>query len=366
MAEKTICFFNSTKKWGGGEKWHFDMATRLHEQGFKVFVITNKNSELYERIKKTDIKHHGIHVSNLSFLNVFKILRIRAILRKQRVYTIILNLSSDVKVAGIAAKKAKVKNIIYRRGSAIPIRNTFLNRYLFSSVITHVLANSVETKRTINMRFHKLFPEDKISVIYNGIDLKEYDDSKVDLLYERHSNEIILGNAGRLVEQKGHFHLLDIADKLRNKGLSFKLLIAGEGKLLEELEVYANELGFSQEIEFVGFVENIKSLMESVDIFLLTSKWEGFGYVIVEAMASSKPVVAFDNSSNPEIIKDNETGYLARAFNCDEFADKVKQIATNKEISSKMAIHARKRVEEMFAIDITLKNLKKLLTSIGH
>ena len=139
---KTICFFNSTKAWGGGEKWHFETSTFLHEQGHCVLVIAHKHGELFKRLKKTNIKCLGTQISNLSFLNPVKIKAVQKTLQIHRVSTIILNLSRDVKVAGLAAKQAGVERIIYRRGSAIPISNTLLNRYLFKNVISEILANS--------------------------------------------------------------------------------------------------------------------------------------------------------------------------------------------------------------------------------
>ncbi len=84
------------------------------------------------------------------------------------------NLSGDMKIASIAGKMAGVPKIIYRRGSAIPIRNSPINRYLFRRVITKIMANSKETKRTILANNQSLVPDDKIRVIYNGVYLPRY------------------------------------------------------------------------------------------------------------------------------------------------------------------------------------------------
>ena len=174
-----ICLINSTKSWGGGEKWHYDIAIRLKNEGFDIIVITNKNSELFKKLENTDIKIYSIAISNLSFLNIFKQRSISKILKNNDIQTVIMNLPSDLKVAGIAAKRTGIKNIIYRRGSAIPIKNSFLNRYLFGKIITSIIANSEETKRTILKNSPNLFPAEKIHVIYNGIDLQEYDNKEV-------------------------------------------------------------------------------------------------------------------------------------------------------------------------------------------
>ena len=65
METKTVCFFNSTQAWGGGEKWHFDMATRLASASYRVVVCTHPRSALYERLRDTGLKVYPVSISNL-------------------------------------------------------------------------------------------------------------------------------------------------------------------------------------------------------------------------------------------------------------------------------------------------------------
>jgi len=359
-----ICFFNSTVVWGGGEKWHYDIATRLHQRGYETLVVTNKKSELYYRIRKTKLKLFSIRVSNLSFLSFYKVFKIARILRRERVKTIILNLSADLKVAGMAAKLAGVEHIIYRRGSAIPISDGLLNRFLFRHVVTRIIANSEETMRTINMNNPNMFQQDRISVIYNGINIKKFDDQKFSNLVGHNNGEVVIGNAGRLVKQKGQKYLIDLAVILRKKNVNFKIVIAGEGKLRDELTAYARENGVEEFIEFLGFVENIKAFMMSIDIFCLTSLWEGFGYVIVEALACKKPVVAFNVSSNPEIIEHEKDGYLVENKDVKTMADRIELLASDDKLRGQFGIRGRQNVENIFDINRTLQQVESLINSL--
>ena len=110
-----------------------------------------------------------------------------------------------------------------------------------------------------------------------------------------------------------------------------------------------------------GFINDIKSFMETIDIFVLTSLWEGFGYVIIEAMACSKPIIAFNVSSNPEIISNNETGYLIEPFILNSFVEKILLLNNNKELIKQMGNQGRKKVEEQFEYK---KSLEKVLDII--
>ena len=361
LARNRICFFNSVKSWGGGEKWHLDISRKLYSKGYNVLLLSHPHSELHRRAEKSGIDYRGIRVSNLSFLNPIKIFRIYHLLRKENVGTIILNLSSDLKVAGIAAKLAGVRNIIYRRGSAIAIRNTWLNRFLYREVVTDIIANSEETSRTILQNNHKLVPREKIKIIYNGIDLDVYDQLKRKPLYTRKNGEIVIGNAGRLSEEKGQIYMIELAANLKKKGLNFRIIIAGTGKLKSKLRKYAKSLDVVDEVIFLGFVDNIKNFTTSIDIFVLTSLYEGFGYVLVEAMAEKKPVVAFDIHSSAEIIRDGVTGYLVEKANVEDLTRRLEQLMSDKKLRDEMGEKGRRRVEEIFTFTETLSKVEALI-----
>ncbi|MDN5200915.1 glycosyltransferase [Fulvivirgaceae bacterium BMA10] len=361
MSDKTICFFNSNIAWGGGEKWHYGTAKYLKEKNYPVLVIAHQKSELFKNLKKIAFNVEKVSVGNLSFINPFKIFNIYRTIKKNKVEVIIMNMSTDVKTGGIAAKLAGVKKIIYRRGLAVPIKNSLLNRFLFKKVITDVIANSLETKNTLLTNNQNLFPKEKIKVIYNGLDLHHYDQQAFEPIYQKEHDEIVLGNAGRLVEQKGQKYLIHLAQRLKEQGLKFKLLIAGVGKLEPELKQLSKEFGVEKEILFLGFIDNIKGFMESIDIFLLSSLWEGFGYVITEAMASQKPVVAFDISSNPEVVSDGESGYLAEAKNMDDFYSKVEKLMTSEKLRDQFGKAGRKLVEERFTMEKAQKEVESFI-----
>ncbi len=232
-----ICFFNTTKAWGGGEKWHFEMAQRLHADGIPLMVVTNKNSQLYKKVKSAGIPLHPIKIGNLSFLNPARILSIKSFFQKNQIQTVVMNLPSDLKTAGIGARMARVEKIIYRRGSAIPVKNSLLNRFLFSHVITEIIANSQETKRTILANNSRLIPEGKIKVIYNGIHIKDYSPQKT----IKQKSPVIIGNLGRLEKQKAQHLLIQLAAKLRDEGFDFVIKIGGDGRLRHDLEKVISE-----------------------------------------------------------------------------------------------------------------------------
>jgi glycosyltransferase involved in cell wall biosynthesis len=153
-----------------------------------------------------------------------------------------------------------------------------------------------------------------------------------------------------LSPQKGQTYLIELARRLKTEGVKFRLLIAGKGELEQQLQQYAQALEVKEEIQFLGFQENIKGFMGNIDIFVLSSSFEGFGYALVEAMAAQKPVVAFHVSSNPEVVDHGHTGLLAEQENVEDLVQCVKELIHNEDLRKTLGQNARKRVEEQFEI----------------
>lgn len=358
--KKTICFFNSNKAWGGGEKWHFTTCKEFLRRGHNTFLVANVRSELEKKAIQERLNVFSFYVHNLSFINPFKILTLAALFKTQKVDAIILNLPTDLKVAGIAAKLAGVKRIIYRRGMPHPLRNTWLNRWLFRNVLTHVVVNSEEIGRSLKVGNEDWFPNEKMVLVYNGVDSTKpiTHDRK---LYEKKDGEIVLGNAGRLTEQKGQKYLIEMAEILKNDGVSFKLLIAGGGELGNALHRMIEEKDLSDEVKLLGHVDDMTGFFNSLDVFVFTSLYEGSANTLIETLQHGIPTIAFDISSNPEIIQHGITGFLAKPFEVQELADYVVRFRDDKKIRDEIVENGYKLVREKFESKVNLGRLEKLI-----
>jgi len=358
--KKVICFVNTQRTWGGGEKWNQDVIANLKRQGYNPIFISSLSSPLARRLNNLGVSGYELRINRLKFLFPLKIFRFARIFRKENVGVLISNLSADMKTASLAAKWTGVPKIIYRRGSAIAVENSRINRYFFRRVLTLIIANSQETKRTILAKNGSLVPEDKIKVIHNGIQASIFK-RNIEPIYKAAEGEIVLGCAGRLSVEKGHALLLEMMQHLKEKEIRCKLVLAGDGKLSEVLKSRARSMGVDHLVEFLGFVEHMPSFYNSIDIFLLPSKYEGFGYVLIEAMASMKPVVAFDVKSSREIVEHGRTGYLIPPNQVLDMADRVLELAADKALREKMGKNGRARVKDLFAFEKNKEEITDLL-----
>lgn len=338
---QNICFFNTTRFWGGGEKWHFEAAVMACENKNNTFFVAHKGGELAKRLPRP-IKQKHISINNRSFLNPIKVAELICFFKDNLIDTVIFNSPKDLKIGGKAAKKAGVKNIVYRRGIAVEVKKKAHNEKLFKEVVTHFIFNSKTTKSLLEKNFKTIVETKQTAIIYNAIEFSS------DIQNSKLNEPIVIGNAGRLVEQKAQHFLIDIATKLKTKGISFRIKIAGDGPLFNDLSEQIKANNLTNEIELLGFVDNMKSFMQGIDVFVSTALWEGFGFVLAEAMAQQKPVLAFNLSSNPELVINGENGYLIEAKNTLQFADKLEELINNPELRKQMGKNAYRFAKNNF------------------
>jgi glycosyltransferase involved in cell wall biosynthesis len=114
---------------------------------------------------------------------------------------------------------------------------------------------------------------------------------------------------GRLLRQKGYDRLIRAVAALQRPDV--RLVLVGEGPDRAKLQSQADELGIGDRLIMPGFVRQPMQWLAAADLFALSSRWEGFGHVIVEAMAAGAPVIAFDCPHGPrDIIRSGENGIL--------------------------------------------------------
>jgi glycosyltransferase involved in cell wall biosynthesis len=364
---KNIVFLNSCPVWGGGEKWTFTTAKILNEDPkFNVYIATGRETELFKRAKEAGIKTKEVKVkSGITVLNPFKSKKFINFLKEKNIDIMFLNMSQDLKFGGITGKIAGLDRIIYRRGSAIPIKNRFYNKYLLTKCVTDIIANSKSTKETILRNTSHWLNKDKIELIYNGIDLAKIDqglENPVDIRkeFEIAEDKLIIGNVGRLSYQKGHEFLIEAVELLKEKRKDFVVLIIGDGEREAEIKELVNKKDLNQYIIFAGFRDDIYNILPGLDFLVHTARWEGFGFVIAEAMAAGLAVVSTDVSNIGEIIIDGETGYLAEAENSQDIAAKMLKMIEQKN-KNKFGNKGRKVIEQNFSLEIMIKILKFFL-----
>jgi glycosyltransferase involved in cell wall biosynthesis len=129
------------------------------------------------------------------------------------------------------------------------------------------------------------------------------------------------------------------------------LLVVGEGELRAELESLSNDLGIRAFVRFLGFRSDTAAVMSAIDVLVLPSLWEGFGLVLLEAMASRKPIVASQVSAIPEIVDNGRTGYLVQPRDYAGIAAALVRLIVAPDTRRAMGEDGRRRLESSFSVD---------------
>lgn len=269
-------------------------------------------NSIFKIIKTINSLKPDIVFSTLGHLNLL-ISMIRPFLSKKIVF--IGRESNTVSVINKQSKYPKLFDFLY---------NNFYNNF------DHIVAQAEYMKKDLVENYQ--IKSEKITVINNPIDfenIKKLSNISSKELFDK--SKINLLAVGRLSHQKGFDTLLEIMKELDEK---YFLSILGQGPDEEKLKSTIKEFSLESKVQLLGFQDNPYIYMKQADIFVLSSRFEGFPNVVLEANACGTTVIAFDcPGGTNEIIIDGKNGYLAKCQDKNDFIDKLKNISLQKEIN---------------------------------
>jgi glycosyltransferase involved in cell wall biosynthesis len=146
----------------------------------------------------------------------------------------------------------------------------------------------------------------------NAVDMANFSHLRTSPVKTAPRRPPVIGALGRLDDIKGFDVLLRAAAKLRGQGVDFRLKLAGDGPEMGALRRLSDGLGLSDRVEFVGWVSNPGDFLTTIDLFVMPSRYESFGLVVIEAMAAGVPVITSDIEGPCEILKGGALGTLFR------------------------------------------------------
>ena len=206
--------------------------------------------------------------------------------------------------------------------------------------------------------------ERRTSVIYNGIDIdgiRKMASETVNIRKKEGRN--IIATACRLSAQKDFVTLIRAFRAVREKADS-ELIIVGDGELRDEIMEIAKSLDVERDVTITGFKENPFPYIREADVFVLSSFAEGFGNVIIEAMALDVPVVASDCPSGPgEIIQNGINGFLVPVRDHNKMAEAILKLMTDSETRNELISHGNERAES-FRIETMAEGFRQLISEV--
>jgi glycosyltransferase involved in cell wall biosynthesis len=309
-------------------------------------------------VRTVDLRGHGQ-------LDPLAVLRLARLMRRQR-FDLVHTHSLRAELAAVAAvclvrPRPRVIRSVHNTDEFYQRPPTAWLARLSARRLDHLVAISDAVARHV-LDHTGLSPE-RVTRIYYGLDPAPY---------QRSGNVApprpgpIIGMIARLAPQKGHTVLLDALPALVARFPALLVEFVGHEHLttIAELRAYAEQRGVADRVSFVGFRDDLPELLAGWDLMVLPSLWEGFGLVLLEAMAAGCPVVASNVGPIPEVVVHGETGLLVEPSQPDRLAAAIGELLEHPDLARRMGEAGRRRVAEQFSLDRMLSETERLYAKL--
>lgn len=340
---------------GGTERVTAVIANALARSGYcvKVFALSNGGEPFFELDKSIEVQYVVDKPKNNIYLRLpLNVLIIRKLCSKNKI-DFLIDVCSAMSLMSIPANfMSRTRIITWEHFNANvdwnPITSPLARRLAsrFSKNIVTLTSDDAEAYR-------KKFGAKNVFTIPNPLTITPKGVTDM-------SSKTVLA-VGRLEEQKGFDMLLEAWQKCKCRESGWELKIVGSGSLKAMLESRAEALSLSDSVRFMPPTREIEQVYRSASIYVMSSRFEGFGLVLVEAMSLGLPVVSFDCDNGPrDIVEHGTTGFLVEPNNVAELAEHIDLLAGDMNLRKKFAENALQRAEK-FKLEPILEQWKEIL-----
>ncbi len=362
MKNGKIVMFSSSLGKGGAERRITYLSNYFNHRGYKVIIALSRREGNYLEELNREIRIKELTLFKKSFNGIstlFKIIMLIIVEKPSVLFSNLYGMNRFIILTRLFFKKNPkiVIGVVNNPLKAYRNRGFIRKFYPMADIL---LANSNGIKESMIVNWN-IRPE-KIEVIHNGIDVENVKKKSRQnvILPKIPSNHKILISNGKLSVQKG-FECLIEAVKLVNQLIPCSLIILGEGPEYQRLNFVMNKLGLQDIIHLLGYKINPYAYLKKADVFVLSSVFEGFPNVILEAMACGVPVVATAAPFGPdEIIDNGNDGFLVNVGDYKGIAEKVIELLNNRELRNKFISNAEEKLKIKFTFDVMCKKYEDL------
>jgi glycosyltransferase involved in cell wall biosynthesis len=352
--KKRILFIIYSLDKGGAEKNFSLIANHLNKDKFEIHFLTIYNTKKDKYLLDSHIFYQSIYAKR----TLFSFLKVYSTIKKIEPVTVVVTIAPVILTVALIRRIFGYNNIKFiMRETAIPSINnkyssksTFILNYLcrlLYKVYDLAIVQGVDMQDDLVTNFN--FPINNTIIINNPISIKG---DKFQYTPQVVSKKLTLITVGNLRKEKGHLRILDILYKLKNK-ISFEYWIVGDGRMLEPIKEKVLKLDLSEFVVFKGNQENVIPFLQSANIFIQGSYYEGFPNAILEAAYVGIPTIAYDvKGGTKEIIINNFNGYLVRDNDIEQFVQKILEFSTLQYDSFRISTDVQKRFGLKNVLDI--------------
>ncbi len=358
MSKIRLCHLITELRPAGAEKIVYELATRVDRDRFETHVAALRGGAVAEKLREANVPVTVLDVRSKG--DVFKLARLTDLLRRGRfdilhTHLFHADLAGRIARAGAGTPKHLCHTIHVAEQRFRPWR--FLWARLGAGGCEQFIAVSRAVRDHHARRAH--LPTARYLVIPNGTDLTAggRDPSARARLRNQWGIgevQVVLAFLGRLDRQKGLDVLLEAIRRLHANGDAPQFVLAGDGPQRAMLETFLADDPAGRCVRRLGFVQDVRSVLNAADALVLPSRWEGFGLAVIEAMAAELPVIATAVQGPDEIVLPGQTGLLVPKEDPQALAAAIDQLSRDETLRRRMGRAGLQRVRERYGIERTL------------
>lgn len=343
--------------------FHIPYIEQLIALGYDVHIMACGDSIDISSIYK--IHHVNFHKSMFSLKNIKTTMQIAKIIKDEKydVVYIHTSLAAFFTRLGIMFSPFKPKLVInmvhgylFDNKSSLLKRNIMLMAEKFTKSVTDVIMVMNQEDFEIATK-HKLCKENVHFIDGVGVDFTRFpskysfDVIKIKETHGYRNNDFLLVYTAEFSKRKNQQFLINAVSKLKSDGYPIKMLLLGNGSLMDDCIQQVKDLNLQNEVVFVGYTRETPEYYQISDVCVSSSRSEGLPFNIMEAMSSGLPIVATKVKGHTDLITPNENGYLFEFDNLGEFTSHIKTLYDNRKLCTEMG-QKSVLMSRKYAIDI--------------
>ncbi len=378
MPRKNILYVVTKLELGGAQKQALSLMRHLNKEEYQVFLFTARDGLLMDEA----LAISGITIKKSRFLerlinplkDLIALFEIYSFIREKQIDIVHTHSSKSGIIGRFAARLSGVKIIIHTvHGWSFNDYQPFwtrllyvwLERWIGGFTDRLIVVSCYDQEKGLS---NAIASENRYSLIRYGIDYAEFS-GKQDAGKARQElgigpDDLVVGMIACFKPQKSPGDFVRLAGLINRFLPRVKFVLVGDGALREDIEDLISEYNLQKNVFLLGWRDNVPEVLSAIDVFVLTSLWEGLPISVLEAFVSRKPVVATDTGGIREVVSENKTGFLVPPADFKAMAEKVKILLNDKNLRLKIGDNAYSSLGVSYRLDYMVSSTKELYENL--
>jgi len=374
--KKNILLLHSSNDLYGASKIFLQLIDLLKSKNFNVHVVLPEKGKLDDFLNKKDItvSYRELGVLRKKYLNLLgfinrlvtniKAIKFLSNYINNRSIDLVYTNTSTILCGGIAAKKNGIPSLFHIH--EIPTGNKFYE-FFSGKIINKISSKVLAVSNCVKKHWLKNINENKIERVYNGIEYKKIDSI---IKLEKDQGDFVITSVARLIPYKGHMYLIEIAKELIKKSTKFKFIIVGDtlpsySSYEKSMKQKVKDLGLENKIKFLGFREDVSSILKQSDLFLHPAiAPDPLPTVLFESLHNNLPTAATNLGGAIEILDNGNNGLLIPYNDHKKAANLINEYCANIKLQKKHLENCKKNFKINFSSESFNKNILKEVNNL--